>query len=56
MSLLRLASLSAFLAVPQLWAAAPAQTLRYTVLSNGTNVAGSEVDTYSPDGHIDCTF
>jgi hypothetical protein len=56
MSLLRLASLSAFLVVPQLWAAAPAQTLRYTVLSNGTNVAGSEVDTYSPDGHIDCTF
>jgi len=40
-----------------LWAAdagAP-QTLRYTILSSG-RVAGSEVDTYSADGHIDATF
>jgi hypothetical protein len=32
-----------------------AQTLRYTVLNNGT-VAGSEVDAYSPGGRIDSTF
>ncbi|MGP0095402.1 MAG: amidohydrolase family protein [Terriglobales bacterium] len=31
------------------------QTLRYTILSNG-KTAGSEVDTYSSDGHIDSTF
>jgi imidazolonepropionase-like amidohydrolase len=31
------------------------QTLRYTILTNG-NRAGSEVDVFSPGGHIDCTF
>jgi hypothetical protein len=31
------------------------QTLRYTIMSNG-RTAGSEVDVYSPGGHIDCTF
>lgn len=54
----RLASLFALLfAVSQLWAAGAIaqQTLRYTVLSN-RRTAGSEVDTYSPGGHIDCTF
>ena len=58
MIVFRLASLSAILAVPHLWmahAAAP-QTLRYTILSNGKTVAGSEVDTYGPDGDIDSTF
>jgi len=30
------------------------QTLRYTVLSNG-RTAGSEVDAYSPGGHVDRT-
>jgi len=40
----------------QLWAAgAEAQTLRYTILSN-SRPAGSEVDSYSPGGHIDSTF
>ena len=33
----------------------PAITLRYTVLSNA-KVAGSEVDTYHPDGRIDSAF
>jgi hypothetical protein len=54
----RLASLSALLfAATHLWAtdAASPQTLRYTILSNG-RTAGSEVDVYSPGGHIDCTF
>jgi hypothetical protein len=55
---LRLISLSAlFLAASHLWAAdavAP-QTFRYTILSNG-RTAGSEVDVYSADRHIDCTF
>ena len=37
------------------WAADAPQTLRYTILSNG-RTAGSEVDTYSPDGRIDSTF
>jgi imidazolonepropionase-like amidohydrolase len=32
-----------------------AQTLRYSVVSNNRN-AGSEVDTYSADGHLDSTF
>jgi hypothetical protein len=58
MSVLHLVSLSALLVfVSHLWAAdavAP-QTLRYTILSNG-RTAGSEVDVYSPGGHIDCTF
>jgi hypothetical protein len=53
-----LALLFAFVVVVSpLWAgdsAAP-QTLRYTILSNG-RTAGSEVDTYSPGGHIDSTF
>lgn len=31
------------------------QTLRYTIQTNG-KTAGSEVETYAPDGHIDCTF
>jgi hypothetical protein len=31
------------------------QTLRYSIVSNGRS-AGREVDTYSPDGHIDSTF
>src|ERR1051326_5612758 len=31
------------------------QTLRYTVLMNN-RVAGSEIDTYSPNGHIDGRF
>jgi hypothetical protein len=35
--------------------AAALQTLRYTVSTNG-KTAGSEVDTYGPDGHIDSTF
>jgi hypothetical protein len=35
--------------------AASAQTLRYSILFN-TNIAGSEVDTYHPDGSIDSTF
>jgi hypothetical protein len=55
---LRLASLSVLLfATSHLWAAdaASPQTLRYTILSNGTT-AGSEVDVYNPTGHIDCTF
>jgi hypothetical protein len=36
-------------------AAAGPQTLRYAISSNG-NVAGSEVDTYLPDGRIESTF
>src|ERR1700685_908445 len=35
--------------------AAGAQTLRYTILSNGVH-AGSESDAYHPDGSIDSTF
>jgi len=34
---------------------AASQTLRYSILSNG-KTAGSEVDTYGSDGHVDCTF
>ena len=58
MFVLRLASLSALLfAASHLWAAdaSSAQTLRYTILSNG-RTAGNEVDVYSPGGHIDSTF
>lgn len=54
----RLASLSSLLfAVSQLWVAdaGAQQTLRYTVISNG-RIAGTEVDAYSPGGHVDCTF
>jgi imidazolonepropionase-like amidohydrolase len=36
-------------------AAGASQTLRYSVVSNGTK-AGSEVDTYGADGHVDSTF
>jgi hypothetical protein len=36
-------------------AAAGPQTLRYTISSNGS-VAGSEVDTYLPDGRVECKF
>jgi hypothetical protein len=45
------------IAISLIWApsAAALQTLRYTILSNG-KTAGSEVDTYAPDGHIDSTF
>jgi hypothetical protein len=32
--------------------AAGVQTLQYTIVSNG-RVAGSEVDKYSADGHVD---
>jgi hypothetical protein len=55
---LRLIPLSVFaFAIFLLWAsdAAASQTLRYTMVSNG-RTAGSEVDTYGPDGHIDCAF
>ena len=31
------------------------QTLRYSIVSNG-RTAGSEVDTYGPDGHIESTY
>ena len=37
-------------------ASAPTQqTLHYVIVSNG-RMAGSEVDTYSPDGHVDSEF
>ena len=55
---LRLIPLSVFaFAIFLLWAsdAAASQTLRYTMVSN-VRTAGSEVDTYGPDGHIDCAF
>jgi len=35
--------------------AASTETLRYTIISNG-HTAGSEVDTFSPDGHVDSVF
>ena len=34
---------------------ANSQTLRYTILTN-SHSAGSEVDTYSPDGHVDSVY
>jgi hypothetical protein len=55
---LRFPSPSAFaLAVSLLWVsdAATLQTLRYTIVSNA-KTAGSEVDTYGPNGRIDSTF
>jgi imidazolonepropionase-like amidohydrolase len=55
---LRLISFSALLlAASQLWAAdaIASQTFRYTILSNG-RTAGTEVDVYRADGHVDCTF
>ena len=36
-------------------AASESVTLRYTISSNG-QVAGHEVDTYLPDGHVQSTF
>jgi imidazolonepropionase-like amidohydrolase len=56
--MLRLTSLSIFVfAVSLLSTPDPValQMFRYTIVSNG-KAAGSEVDTYSPDGHIDSTF
>ena len=55
---LRLITLSVFvLAISLLWTSdsAALQTFRYSIVSNG-KTAGSEVDTYAPDGHIDSTF
>ncbi len=40
---------------PITFGAAGPQAFRYTISSNG-NVAGSEVDTYFPDGRIECKF
>src|ERR1022692_1734791 len=56
--MLRLTSLSVFVFAVSLLSTTDAvalQTLRYTIVSNG-KTAGSEVDTYSADGHIDSTF
>src|SRR3984957_4364695 len=56
--MLRLTSLSVFLFSAFLLSATDAvalQTLRYTIVSN-SKTAGSEVDTYRADGHIDSTF
>ena len=56
MLLLRLVAISILLSISLVWAGgATAQTLRYTILSNA-RMAGSEVDTYGPDGSIDSTF
>jgi hypothetical protein len=58
MSILRPGSLSVLLlGVSLLWGggAATAQTLHYTIFSNG-RVAGSEVDAYGQDGRIDSTY
>src|SRR4051812_7755304 len=41
--------------LPTSAAAAEPVTIRYTISSNGT-MAGAEVDTYQPDGRIECTF
>ena len=51
MSLVRLLTLSTLLACSLL----RAQTLSYTFLSNGKS-SGSEVDTYTPGGHIESAF
>ncbi len=51
----RLYSLGVCLIAALSGGAATSQTLRYVVLNN-SNVAGSEVDTYRPDGSIDSTF
>jgi len=40
---------------PVVVAASGPQALRYTISSNGS-VAGSEVDTYLPDGRVECRF
>jgi hypothetical protein len=40
---------------PVVVAASGPQALRYTISSNGS-VAGSEVDTYLPDGRVECKF
>ena len=45
-----LCSISSFLV-----AADAPKTIRYTISTNG-NVAGSEVDTYYPDGRVECAF
>jgi len=57
MLILRLAFLSLLLCGlrPLDAVAAASQTLRYTVYSNG-KLAGSEVDTYLPDGRVECAF
>lgn len=57
MSTLRLALLTllAILLLPNASAAPEAHTLRYTISSNG-KVAGNEVDTYLPDGRVECMF
>jgi hypothetical protein len=40
---------------PVALAAGASQTLRYTISSNGV-IAGSEVDTFTPDGRVESTF
>jgi len=47
--------LSLLLPVLTLVGVAAAQTLRYSIISN-SRVAGSEVDTYSADGHVESAF
>jgi hypothetical protein len=54
----RLITLSVLVGAVSLLCASDAlagQTFRYSVVSNA-KMAGSEVDTYTPDGHIDSTF
>jgi hypothetical protein len=54
----RLITLSVFVVAVSLVFASDAlawQTFRYSIVSNG-KMAGSEIDTYAPDGHIDSTF
>lgn len=55
MRTLSLTLLSLLLWHPLAPAATAPQTLRYTISSNGT-VAGNEIDTYLPDGRVECTF